>query len=163
MSAACKKQPESSLTCDEPPAKGANLFELAKLLPLLSVMCRINSWEEANLPTPPTLAGKDLFVRIAANSVGQEMQSLKVLYWDSNHASSGMRKSIRQLEQEGWLRRVPSSEDMRRRVLVATEKLQVLVADYLRVLSDHVMEASSVLQRINSSLPQQRLPAAGKS
>jgi CheY-like chemotaxis protein len=153
MSSVGNKRLDCSAERGDRPVSAAKQSDLMKLLPLLPVFCRINSWEQRNLPIPATQAGKDLFIRIAISSLSQETQSLKNLYWDSHHASSGMRKNLRQLEQEGWLRREPLPEDMRCRVLVATEKFHALVAEYLQVLSDQVMEASSILRYMSPMKP----------
>jgi DNA-binding MarR family transcriptional regulator len=148
MSSASNKSLDFPVARGDSPVTAAKQSELMRLLPLLLVFWRINSWEDKNLPIPPTHAGKDLFIRIAISCLSQEAQSLKNLYWDSNYASSGMRKTLRQLEREGWLRREPLPEDMRCRILVATEKFKSLVVEYLQVLSDQTTEASSILRHV---------------
>ncbi|MCP1489744.1 CheY-like chemotaxis protein [Pseudomonas fluorescens] len=153
MSLVGNKRLDGSAERGDRPASAANQSDLMRLLPLLPVFCRINNWEQRNLPIPATQAGRDLFIRIAISSLSQETQSLKNLYWDSHHASSGMRKNLRQLEREGWLRREPLPKDMRCRVLVASEKFHALVAEYLQVLSDQVMEASSILRNMSPIKP----------
>ncbi|PXX51298.1 Response regulator containing CheY-like receiver, AAA-type ATPase, and DNA-binding domains [Pseudomonas sp. LAMO17WK12:I10] len=123
----------------------------SRLLPLIHMARSINSWEEEHLPIPPTNAGKDLFFRIVLSYTSSESKALKNLYWDSAHASSGIRKTLRHLETTGWLSRQPLPEDMRCRTLVATQKFESLIESYLRMLSDKVSEASTALSSFPSS------------
>lgn len=123
----------------------------SKFLPLIHMARSINSWEEEHLPIPPTNAGKDLFFRIILSYTSSESKALKNLYWDSAHASSGIRKTLRHLEATGWLSRQPLPEDLRCRTLVATQKFEHLIESYLRMLSDKVSEASIALSSFPSS------------
>lgn len=122
------------------------LERAGKLQPLLQMMRIINSWEQEHLPVPPTQVGLDLFLRVASTCFDTEPKALKTLYWDSAHASSGLRKTLRQLESDGWLTRVPLPNDLRCRTLAATPALESLTARYLQMLSDVVTDATARLR-----------------
>lgn len=110
------------------------------------MMRRINSWEQEHLPVPATQVGLDLFLRVASTCFDAEPKALKTLYWDSEHASSGLRKTLRHLESNGWVTRVPLPNDLRCRTLAPTPALESLTARYLHMLSDVVVDVTAQLR-----------------
>lgn len=121
-------------------------FADAEARRIIQMMKSLNDWEQHYLPVPATHTGRELFFLLALRYLERTPNALKTLYWGTEHASSGLRKTLRQLESDGWLVRERLSSDGRCRSLVPTESLEALVANYvqtIRVAMTHALHKAA--------------------
>ncbi len=88
---------------------------------LISQISEIHKWELENLPTYGTLAGYELFIRLAGVSHGK-YKSLKEMYLSMSCTESTTRLLFRNLEVDGWIHLPRSESDKRFKEFHLTDK-----------------------------------------
>lgn len=120
---------------------------------LLSMVKRINDWELENFPVPTTHAGRELFLNLAMSCVGNAPQAMKILHGDAVYSSSGLRKTLRQMEDAGWLVRQRALNDGRCRTLVPSSELSFRIGGYVGMLQQVFRATEALVSIPDSSVP----------
>lgn len=100
----------------------------------LNALLRVRAWERAHLPLRDSIVALDIVALVGLHTVNNTPLSLKQLDLALPHSSSGIRKQLERLIEEGWLKLTTSTEDGRVRYVVAEKPLLLRLRRYSRLL-----------------------------
>ena len=92
----------------------------------------LHDWESGNLPLFKHSIGQSVFLRLLEAFVQGESLSVKELTLSLHYSPSGIRLQLRMLENEGWIKFLPSPDDQRVKVIQPSDVLSKAIESYTR-------------------------------
>jgi biotin operon repressor len=93
----------------------------------------LRAWESVHLPLKQSALAYDLLVLVVHSDLSGTPISLKHLFVTLKYSEAGIRKQIRRLLKEGWIKLEGIKDDKRVRVIIAQPKLLDAMTNYASV------------------------------
>ena len=100
---------------------------------LLQSILSLRAWEDKHLPLKQSALAYDLLILVVHNELSGTPISLKQLFVTLKYSEAGIRKQLRRLLKEEWIKLQGIKDDKRVRVVIAQPKLLDAMTSYVSV------------------------------
>lgn len=95
-------------------------------------------WWTLHTMVEPTPLGTEIFFALAQAGLSGKALRMKELLADLPHAQSAIRKTLKKLEDEGWIIFGSVANDKRAKTVIPAEKFILYADEFLSIASDHL-------------------------
>ena len=104
-----------------------------KIHSLMQSILSLRAWEDAHLPLKQSALAYDLLVLVVHSELSGTPISIKQLFVTLKYSEAGIRKQIRRLLKEEWIKLEGIKDDKRVRVIMTQPKLLDAMTSYASV------------------------------
>jgi DNA-binding MarR family transcriptional regulator len=104
---------------------------------ITSAILKVRNWEETHLPIFQSALAFDLLAVVTHHTLQTAPVSLKKLFASLDYSEAGIRKHLKRVIRDEWIKLEGDGADKRVRVVVAQPKLIELFDEYAKVLNEH--------------------------